>query len=133
PTNSNPALDTNAVQLGDSGTLPTDNIALLTLNNSGAPGPRQVLHNFVVNTFNSTGTTTLGVGDNGTGNFQGNVLLNKSVVLTGGAGGIANFSGTITGAGGVTVNGTGTVNFSAAETYNGATAINQGTLALATT
>ena len=133
PTSANPALDTNAVQLGDSGTLSTDNLALLTLNNSGAPGPRQVLHNFVVNNYNSAGTTTLGSADNGTGNFLGNVLLNKTVVLTSGAGGMANFSGTITGTGGVTVTGTGSVNLSAAETYSGSTAINQGTLTLATT
>ena len=132
PTDPNPANDTNAVQLGDSGTLSTDNIAFLTLNNAGAPGPRQVLHNLVVNTFNSGGTTTIGVGDNGTGNFTGNILLNKTVVLTGGTGGTANFSGVLNGSGGVTVNGTGTVNFSAPEIYSGPTAISQGTLMIAT-
>jgi fibronectin-binding autotransporter adhesin len=133
PTSTNPALDSNAVNLGDSGTLATDSIALLTLNNSGAPGPRQVLHNLVVNSFNSNGTTTIGVGDDGTGNFSGNILLNKSVVLTGGTGGAANFSGTLTGSGGVIVSGTGIVNLSAADTYSGATTINQGTLSIATT
>jgi hypothetical protein len=111
---------TNAVQLGDSGTLPTDNIALLTLTNPGAPGPRQVLHNISVNNDNPSGSTTIGVGDNGTGNYSGNISLSESVVLTGGMGGLANFSGNITGTGAITVNGTGTVNLSGTNSYNGA-------------
>jgi fibronectin-binding autotransporter adhesin len=118
----------NAVQLGDSGTLPTDNIALLTLNNPGLAGPRQVLHNISVNNNNSSGTTTVGVADNGTGNFSGTIALNKSVVLTGGTGGVANFSGMISGVGGVTVNGTGTVNLSVANNYGGGTTVKAGLL-----
>ena len=117
---------TNAVQLGDSGTLPTDNIALLTLVNPGAPGPRQVLHNISVNNDNPSGATTIGVGDNGTANYSGNILLNESVVLTGGTGGVANFSGNVTGTGAITVNGTGTVNLSGTNTYNGATNVTSG-------
>ena len=125
---------TNAVQLGDSGTLPTDNIALLTLNNPGAPGPRQVLHNISVNNDNPSGATTIGVGDSGTGNYSGNISLSENVVLTGGAGGLANFSGNISGAGAVTVNGTGTVNLSGTDTYNPNTNISSGaTLAIAAT
>ena len=42
-------------------------------------------------------------------------------MLTGGTGGVANFSGMITGIGGITVNGTGTVNLSGANTYLGGT------------
>jgi fibronectin-binding autotransporter adhesin len=122
---------TNPVQLGDSGTLPTDNIALLTLSNSGAPGPRQVLHYINVNNNNPSGTTTIGVGDNGTANFQGNILLNKTVVLTSGTGGVANFGGNITGAGGITIAGTGVVNLSGINSYQGITNVTDGTLALA--
>jgi len=130
PTNANVMLDTNAVQLGDSGTQPGDNIALLTLVGlvSGDVGPRNVLHNISVNNDNPSGTTTIGAGDNGTANFSGNILLYKSVVLTGGAGGLANFSGNITGTGAVTVNGTGTVNVSGTNTYSGGTNVNSGTL-----
>jgi len=119
---------TNAVQLGDSGTLATDNIALLTLTNPGAPGPRQVLHNISVNNFNPSGSTTIGVGDNGTGNFSGNIALAGNVVLTGGTGGLANFSGNITGTGAVTANGTGTVNLSGSNSYSGGTTVTSGTL-----
>ncbi len=123
---------TNAVQLGDSGTLATDNIAFLTLNNSGAPGPRQVLHNISVNNDNPSGTTTIGVGDNGTGNFTGNILLNENVQLTGGTGGVANFSGNITGVGGVTASGTGIVNLSGANGYGGATGVSSGATLVST-
>jgi fibronectin-binding autotransporter adhesin len=119
---------TNAVQLGDSGTLAADNIALLTLTNPGAPGPRQVLHDIDVNADNPNGTTTIGVADNGTGNFEGNIVLNENVVLTGGAGGVANFSGAITGAGAVTASGTGTVNLSIYNSYSGGTTVSGGTL-----
>jgi hypothetical protein len=112
---------TNPVLLGDSDTLPTDNIALLTLINPGAPGPRAVLHNIDVNNDNPSGSTTIGVADNGTANYSGNILLNESVVLTGGAGGLANFSGNVTGTGAITVNGTGTVNLSGTNSYNGVT------------
>ena len=112
---------TNAVQLGDSGTLPTDNIALLTLTNPGAPGPRQVLHIISVNNDNPSGTTTIGVGDNGSANFQGNVLLNESAILTGGSGGVANFSGMISGVGGITVSGSGTVNLQRSQRFTSAT------------
>ena len=120
---------TNAVQLGDSGTLPTDNIALLTLINSGAPtAPRAVLHNIQVNAFNSSGTTSIGVADNGVGNFSGNILLNKNAVLTGGTGGTANFSGIISGAGGVIASGAGTVTLSGVNTYGGGTKVTSGLL-----
>jgi autotransporter-associated beta strand protein len=117
---------TNAVQLGDSGTLATDNIALLTLMNPGAPGPRAVLHNISVNKDNPSGSTTIGVGDNGTANYSGNIALSESVVLTGGSGGLANFSGNVTGTGAITVNGTGTVNLSGADSYNGGTNVKSG-------
>jgi fibronectin-binding autotransporter adhesin len=124
----------NAVQLGDSGTLPTDNIAFLTLMNPGAPGPRQVLHNISVNNDNPSGSTTIGVGDNGVGNYSGNISLSESVVLTGGTGGLANFSGNVTGTGAITVNGTGTVNLSGTNSYNGMTNVNSGgTLVIAAT
>ncbi|HEX4054277.1 MAG TPA: autotransporter-associated beta strand repeat-containing protein [Tepidisphaeraceae bacterium] len=122
---------TNAVQLGDSGTLSTDNIALLTLisfEGLGGGGARQVLHNINVNAYNPGGTTTIGVGDNGTANFEGNILLNENAVLTGGAGGVANFSGNITGVGGINVNGTGTVDLSGSNTYAGGTTVSGGTL-----
>jgi autotransporter-associated beta strand protein len=125
PTSSNVQLDTNAVQLGDSGTLSTDNIALLTLAD-GSSGPRQVLHNISVNNDNPSGTTSIGVADNGTANFTGNILLYKSVVLASGTGGVANFSGNVTGTGAITVNGTGTVNLSGVNAYNGATNVNSG-------
>jgi fibronectin-binding autotransporter adhesin len=117
---------TNAVQLGDSGTLTTDNIALLTLQNSGALGPRQVLHNISVNDFNPSGTTSIGVADNGIGNFSGNIALQKTVVLASGTGGTANFSGNITGTGGVAASGTGTVNLTGTNTYNGSTGVGAG-------
>ncbi|MGA2442123.1 MAG: dockerin type I domain-containing protein [Tepidisphaeraceae bacterium] len=132
PTNANVQLDTNAVQLGDSGTLSTDNIALLTLGfgyNSGTgqlTAPRQVLHNISVNNDNPSGTTSIGVGDNDTANFSGNILLYKSVVLASGTGGTANFTGNVTGTGAITVNGTGTVNLSGVNTYNGATNVTSG-------
>jgi hypothetical protein len=115
---------TDAVQLGDSGTLPTDNIALLTLN--GAGGPRMVLHYIDVNADNPAGTTTIGVGDNGTADFQGNILLNESVILTGGSGGVANFSGNITGVGGITAGGSGTVDLTGANIYGGGTKVTSG-------
>ena len=132
----------NAVQLGDSGTLPTDNIALLTLglgyNRPTAdspptvvPTPRQVLHNISVNNNNPSGTTTIGVGDNATANFSGNILLNKSVFLTGGTGGLANFSGMITGNGGITASGSGTVDLSGVNGYLGSTHVTGGSLILA--
>jgi hypothetical protein len=141
PTNANVQLDTNAVQLGESakpataaniaqpGTLPTDNIALLTLTSYdglGGGGTRQVLHNISVNNFNPDGTTTIGVGDNGTADFSGNISLLESVVLTGGTGGVANFSGNITGTGGITAGGTGTVNLSGANGYAGTTSVSSG-------
>jgi autotransporter-associated beta strand protein len=118
---------TNAVQLGDSGTLATDNIALLTLMSSSS-STRMVLHNISVNNDNPSGTTSIGAADSGTGNFMGNILLNRSVVLTSGTGGTANFSGNITGVGGVSVGGTGTVDISGANTYGGGTTVNTGTL-----
>jgi hypothetical protein len=118
---------TNAVQLGDSGTLATDNIALLTLINSGAPAaPRQVLHNIQVNNFNPSGTTSIGVADNGVGNFSGNIAILRTVTLTSGTGGTANFSGNITGTGGLSVIGTGTVNLTNTNSYNGSTSIAAG-------
>jgi autotransporter-associated beta strand protein len=133
PTNTNPALDTNAVNLGDSGTLPTDNIAFLTLQNTGAPGPRQILHNLIANNDNPSGTTTIGVADNGVGNYSGNILLKRNVILTGGTGGTANFTGNITGTGAVNVGGAGTVNLSGANTYSGGTSVGAGaTLVVAT-
>jgi fibronectin-binding autotransporter adhesin len=116
---------TNAVQLGDSGTLATDNIALLTLLSASGP-TRLVLHNISVNNFNPSGTTSVGVGDNGIGNFQGNIALSKSVVLASGTGGTANFSGAITGGGGIGTSGTGTVNLSAVNGYTGSTAVSSG-------
>jgi hypothetical protein len=125
PTNANVQLDTHAVQLGDSGTLATDNIALLTLI-GGDGGPRHVLHNISVNNDNPSGTTTIGVGDSSTGDFSGNILLNKSVVLTGGTGGVANFSGNITGIGGITAGGIGTVDLSGANGYAGTTSVSSG-------
>jgi hypothetical protein len=118
----------NAVQLGDSGTLPTDNIALLTavLGTVGGLGPRQVLHNISVNNFNPSGTTSIGVADNSTGNFSGNIAMLRTVTLTSGSGGIANFSGNITGTGGVVVTGTGNVNLTNTNSYNGSTSIAAG-------
>jgi hypothetical protein len=130
PTNANVQLDTNAVQLGDSGTLPTDNIALLTSYGGGysvaSPNARQVLHNISVNNDNPSGTTSIGVADNSTADFTGNILLYKSVVLASGTGGTANFTGNITGTGAITANGTGTVNLSGVNTYNGATNVTSG-------
>jgi autotransporter-associated beta strand protein len=135
PTSTNVLLDAHAVQLGDSGTLPMDNIALLTLvsPNVGPSVPRQVLHNISVNNDNPLGTTTIGVGDNGIGDFTGNILLFRSVVLTGGSGGVANFSGNVAGTGAVIVNGTGTVNLSGANTYSVGTTLTAGTLVASNT
>lgn len=121
---------TNPVQLGDTGTLLTDNIALLTLSSPNAPGPRTVLHYINVNNFNPNGTTTIGVADNGTGNFTGNILLNKTAVLTSGSGGAANFSGNITGVGGITIAGTGVVTLSGTNSYQGVTNVTSGSLDL---
>ncbi len=115
----------NAVQLGDTGTLATDNIALLTLLSSSGP-TRQVLHNINVNNFNPNGTTSIGVGDGGIGNFSGTIALSKSVVLASGTGGTANFSGAISGTGGIGTSGTGTVNLSVVNTYNGSTSLSSG-------
>lgn len=125
----NPATD--PVQLGDSETQSTDNIALLTLSNPNAPGPRSVVHYIDVNNFNPNGTTTIGVADNGVGNFQGNILLNKTAVLTSGSGGTANFSGDISGPGGITIAGTGIVNLSGTKSYQGITDVTSGSLGLA--
>jgi hypothetical protein len=114
----------NAVQLGETGTLTTDNIALLTL--IGGGGARQVLHNINVNNFNTSGTTSIGVGDGGTGNFSGSILLNESVVLASGTGGTANFSGMFSGVGGISTSGTGTVNLSGVNSYGGSTGVSSG-------
>jgi hypothetical protein len=114
----------NAVQLGETGTQTTDNIALLTL--IGGGGARQVLHNINVNNFNPNGTTSIGVADNGIGNFSGTISLNESVVLASGTGGTANFSGAISGTGGIGTSGTGTVNLSGVNGYAGATSVSSG-------
>ncbi len=90
-----------------------------------------MLHNISVNNNNPSGTTTIGVGDNGTANFSGTVSLNKSVVLTGGTGGVANFTGMLTGIGGITASGSGTVNLSGANGYLGSTHVTGGSLVLA--
>ena len=118
----NPATD--PVQLGDTGTNATDDIALLTL--TGAGGPRMVLHYIDVNDYNTSGSTSIGVADNGTGDFSGNILLARSVTLASGAGGIANFSGNITGTGAVSVSGTGTANLTGLNSYNGSTSVASG-------
>jgi hypothetical protein len=85
-----------------------------------------VLHNIQVNDFNPSGTTSIGVADNGTGDFSGNIVLDKSVVLASGIGGLANFSGDITGTGAVSVSGTGTVDLTASNAYNGSTSVGTG-------
>jgi autotransporter-associated beta strand protein len=114
----------NAVQLGDSGTLATDNIALLT------SAGQYVGHNLNVNAQNALGATTLGNSGSGAAWFAGNIALAKSVTLTAAAGGSANFTGVISGSGGVTASGGGTVVLTNNNTYTGDTTVTAGTLNL---
>jgi len=112
----------NAVQVGDSGTLAGDNLALLT------NGAYFVGHDVNINAQNSAGTTTLGNAGSGSAYFAGNVALGRNVALTAGSGGVANFTGGLSGSGGVTVAGSGTVVLGGDNTYGGGTTVSSGVL-----
>ena len=113
----------SAVTVNDANTG-TNNTALL-IGTSGVTVGRAVT---VANA--GTGTTTLGGNiTSGTGDFTGNVTLNRATNLEAdGTATITFRTGAIGGAGNITKVGTGTVTLSGANTYTGSTNVSAGTI-----
>jgi autotransporter-associated beta strand protein len=114
---------TSAVTVND-GNTGANNTALL-IGTSGVTVARDVT---VANA--GTGTTTLGGNiASGTGDFTGNITLNKATNLEAdGTATITFRTGAVGGAGNITKVGTGTVTLSGANTYTGSTTVSAGTL-----
>jgi len=112
------------VELGDSMTLPSDTLALLTEGTN-----RLVTHSIDVNAYGAG--TAIGANDAGSPVFSGSVSLATNVQLLAGNAANVTFSGAITDSGapqGLTKVGTGTVTLTASNAYRGATTVSQGTL-----
>ena len=122
--------NTNAVQLGDSLSLPTDQIALLTYGNN-----RLVVHPLSVNPYGAS--ITIGASDQlSSCQFSGPIQLFTNLTVsapdTNGVG-VVTISGDIadgSGANSVNIQGPGRVNFAGINTYGGSTIVSSGTLQL---
>ncbi len=120
---------TNAFQLGDAGTQPTDTPAFVFEgpNNSGFAFARDV------SVYPAGASAILGSISNNNVTFSGAIGASNTLQLlsvTTGTNALF-ITGGISGPGGVTQTGTGTVIFAAANTYTGATTVTAGTLRLA--
>jgi autotransporter-associated beta strand protein len=120
---------TNALQLGDSGTLPTDMPAFVFegTSNSAFTFSRKVV------TYPTGGAATIGSTSNNNVTFSGAIAVSNTLQLlsvTTGTNALF-ITGGITGPGGVAKTGAGLALLVAANSYTGATAVAAGTLRLA--
>lgn len=130
PVSSNGALGNAAsvVQLGDSGTGGSANLALLI---GDTDGGSTISRQIAVNNFGST--ATLGATNtSGTNTFAGNITLGRDTTLTAGSDGTVAFAGTISGTGGLTSTGTATSTtvLGGNNTFSGNVSVTSGNLVL---
>ncbi len=122
----------STVQLGDSGTGTSDNLALLIGN---ATGGVSIDRSISVNGQNSSGTTTLGgTNTSGTNTFNGNIGFGRDATVIAAAGGTVAFTGDLAGSAALTAGSagnTGTVILSGSNSLTGATTVAYGTLVAA--